>query len=280
MNKRTSIELPENRIIRKRIAARTIGIHLSALPPELQALKDITKSVYLTKKDLPAQVNLILPDGEKALLSRDEAWQFADEAGSKLEWEILPDTLGGRATALFSSTGQGAYADYGRPCVDFAGFAHDSIASSGRQAKNAIASKGLNSVMLGPLFIAVDTTSAASFTALGHVTRGARLTDKTVLSDVLSTGAFEGSSAWASAKLGVFTGVKMMGLATLLPIPGLAVIPAGLMAGLTTVIATKRLANQSKDMAIDAVQRPIRQSKASDSRVSHTVKTMVDPITS
>lgn len=267
MDNRTRIELPENRIIRKRIAARTIGIHLSALPPELQALKDITKSVYLTKQDLPAQVNLILPDGEKALLSRDEAWQFADEAGSKLEWEILPDTLGGKATALLSSTGQGAYADYGRPCVDFAGFAHDSIVSSGREAKNAIASKGLNSVMLGPLFIAIDTTSAAGFAALGHVTRGARLTDKAVLSDVISTGAFEGSSAWASAKFGVFTGVKMMGLAALLPVPCLAIIPISFMAGLTTVVATKRLANQSKDMVVDAAMRPIRQSKASDGRV-------------
>lgn len=268
MEKATKIELPVNRIIRKRIAARTIGVHLCALPPELQALNDATKSAYLAKHDLPDEICLALSDGDMKFLSRDEAWKLADELGERLEWDMLPETLSGKATALLSSTGQGVYADYGRPCVDFSGFAHDGIISSSQQTKSVIASQGVNSsVMLGPLLIAVDTASAAGLTALGHKTRGARLTDKTVLSDVASTGVFEGSMSWASAKLGVFTGAKAMRLTALLPIPGarLASIPIGIVVGLTTVVASKRFANKCKDAAIDAAQKPVALPQVSDS---------------
>ena len=253
--KDAEIGLPANRVIRKRIAARTIGVHLSALPPELQALKKATDNAYLTKYDLPDEIHLTLSNGDRKVLSREEAWAFADEAGSKLESDITPDTLASKAIALFSSTGQGVYANYGRPSIDFAGFFHDTMASQGR-----------NNVMLGPILIAVDTVNAAGLTALGHVTRSAPLTDKAVLSDVVSTGVFEGSTSWASAKLGVLTGAKLMRLTAVLPIPGahLAAVPIGLLVGISTAIFAKHFTNQYKDRAIDLAHQSIMQSSASE----------------
>ena len=247
------IELPENRVIRKRLAARTIGVHLSALPPELQAFKESTDDAYLSKKDLPDKVHLTLSEG-KQVLSRDEAWEFADKAGEKLEWDILPDSMAGKATAMVSTTGQGLYANYGRPTMDFSGFFHDYIKIHGESSVSAITPRGLESVLLGPLFITLDTISAAGFTALGHMTRGARLSNKTVLTDIVSTGVYEGTTSWTSARLGVLTGAKVMRLTASLPIPGahLAAIPLGVLVGATTTIFTKRIANQSKDKIIDA----------------------------
>jgi len=255
-NKETGIGLPVNRVIRKRIAARTIGVHLSALPPELQAFKKTTDDAYLTKYDLPDEIHLTVSSGDSKVLSRDEAWKFADEAGSKLEWDILPDTMAGKATALFSSTGQGVYANYGRPSMDFSGFYHDYVCATGQRLGNA--------VMLGPLFIAMDTASAIGFTALGHITRDARLTDKIVLSDVVSTGVYEGTTSWTSAKLGVFTGARAIRLTAALPIPGahLAAVPVGFLVGAVTAIFTKRFANQGKDSAIDAVHQSAMHSDA------------------
>lgn len=254
----TGIGLPANRVIRKRIAARTIGVHLSALPPELQAFKNTTNNAYLTKYDLPDEIHLTVSSGDSKVLSRDEAWEFADEAGSKLEWDILPDTMAGKATALFSSTGQGVYANYGRPTVDFFGFYHDHVCATGDRLGNA--------VMLGPLFIAMDTTSAIGFTALGHITRDARLTDKTVLSDVVSTGVYEGTTAWTSAKFGVFTGARAIRLTAALPIPGahLAAVPVGFLVGAITAVFTKRFANQAKDSAVDAVHQSVMRSEAAE----------------
>jgi hypothetical protein len=265
--KDTEIGLPANRVIRKRLAARTIGVHLSALPPELQALKDTTDNAYLTKYDLPDEIHLTVSDGDRKVLSRDEAWKFADEAGSKLEWDILPDSMAGKATALFSTTGQGIYANYGRPTMDFSGFFHDYIGTSGQHSgASSIAPQGSSSVMLGPIFIAMDTASAVGFTALGHVTRGAPLADKTVLSDIASTGVYEGSTSWASAKLGVLTGAKVMRLAAAIPIPGvhLAAIPVGFLAGAAAAIFVKRFSNQHKDGAIDAAYKSVMHSEASD----------------
>jgi len=255
-NKETDIGLPANRVIRKRIAARTIAVHLSALPPELQAFKNAIDDAYLTRYDLPDEIHLTASSGDKQVVSRDEAWQLADEAGSKLEWDILPDTLSGKATALFSSTGQGVYANYGRPSMDFSGFYHDYVCATGDRLGNA--------VMLGPLFIAMDTTSAIGFTALGHITRKARLTDKTVLYDVASTGVYEGTTSWTSAKLGVFTGARAIRLTAALPIPGahLAAVPVGFLVGAITAIFTKRFANQGKDIAIDAAHRSVMLSDA------------------
>ena len=266
VDKDTEIGLPANRVIRKRLAARTIGVHLSALPPELRAFKNTTGDAYLTKYDLPDEIHLTVSDGDRKVLSRDEAWKLADEAGSKLEWDILPDTLAGKATALFSTTGQGVYANYGRPTMDFSGFFHDYIGTSGKHSGGSIASHGSNSVMLGPIFIAMDTASAVGFTALGHITRGAPLANKTVLSDIASTGVYEGSTSWASAKLGVLTGAKVMRLAAAIPIPGvhLAAIPVGFLAGAAAAIFIKRFSNQHKDGAIDATYQSVMHSEASD----------------
>ena len=269
IEKHAEVKLPSNRVIRKRLAARTIGIHLSALPPELQVLKvidDTIDNAYLAKRDLPDEIYLTISSGEKKLFSRDEAWDYADEAGSKLEWDILPDTISGKATALFSTTGQGIYANYGRPTMDFSGFFYDYIRISEKLPKASIATKGRNSVMLGPIFIAADTVSAAGFTALGHVTRGARLTNKTVLADIASTGVYEGSTSWTSAKLGVFTGAKAIRFATTIPIPGvhLAAIPIGFLVGATTAIFAKHFANQYKDKAIDTLHEPVINSETSE----------------
>jgi len=256
--------IPTNRVIRKRLAAKTIGVHLCALPPELQALKNTHEArnkTYLTRRDLPDNITLTILGGDKKVFSRDEVWKIADEAGEKLEWNILPDTLSGKATALFSTTGQGIYANYGRPTMDFSGFFHDHIRSSSQLSGNAVTSQ--SSLMLGPIFIAADTISAAGFTALGHITRGAPLTSKTVLSDIVSTGVFEGTSSWTSAKLGVFTGAKVIRLATAVPIPGihLAAIPIGFLVGASTAIFTKHFANKYKDKAIDAYYKPVATSE-------------------
>ncbi len=266
VEKDPEIGLPENRVIRKRLAARTIAIHLSALPPELQALKDIndtTDNAYLTKQDLPDEIHLTSPSGEVKVLSRDEAWEFADEAGSQLEWHMLPDTMPGKAAALFSTTGQGVYANYGRPTMDFSGFFYDSIRASRKVPRGAIAPQ--ESILLGPLFITVDAISAAGFTALGHITRDASLTNKTVLTDIVSTGIYEGSASWTSARLGVFTGARAIRLAAALPIPGahLAAIPVGFLAGAVTAIFAKRFANQYKDKAIDATYRSGKRARTS-----------------
>lgn len=267
VGKDPEIGLPTNRIIRKRLAARTIAIHLSALPPELQVFKNIndtSDNAYLTKQDLPDEIHLTTPDGESKVLSRDEAWEFADEAGSQLEWHMLPDTMSGKATALFSTTGQGVYANYGRPSMDFSGFFHDYVSASGQASRTAI--KSQESLLLGPLFITVDAISAAGFTALGHITRDAPITNKTVLTDIVSTGVYEGSASWTSAKLGVFTGARAIHLAAVLPIPGvhLAAIPVGFLVGAVTAIFTKRFANEYKDKAIDATYRSGRDSRTSE----------------
>jgi hypothetical protein len=249
--------LPVNRIIRKRIAARTIGVHLSALPAELQALKRSSDSEYLTKYDLPDEIKLTAPDGERRVLSKDEAWEFVDEAGSKLEWDILPDSLAGKLTAVFSETGQGIYANYGRPSMDFTGFYHDYVCAPGQRLGNT--------VMLGPIFIAMDTASAIGFTALGHITRKASVANRAVLSDVFSTGVYEGTTSWTSAKLGVFTGARAIRLTATLPIPGahLAAVPIGFLVGAATAIFTKHYANRYKDKAIDATYQSVMRSKSS-----------------
>lgn len=259
VNNDSGIELPANHVIRKRIAARTIGVHLSALPPELQELKDTDDNAYLARRDLPDKVTLTVFGGDKKEFTRDEIWELADKAGEKLEWDMLPDSLAGKATALFSSTGQGVYANYGRPSMDFSSFFYD----SGQLSAASKAAKGKSSVLLGPIFITIDTVSAAGFTALGHFTRDARLADKTVVADVASTGVYEGSTSWTSAKLGVFTGIKAIRMAANLPIPGahLAAVPIGFLVGATTAILVKHYANQFKDKAIDVSHQSLKRSK-------------------
>lgn len=260
--KNNALNLPKNRIIRKRLAARTIGIHHSALPPELQDFIS-PNSFYLTKYDLPEKVHLTVFGGKRQVFSKDVVWDLADKAGEKLEWNMLPDSIMGKASAFFSSTGQGVYANYGRPTMDFSSFFYD-YGATHQISGGSIASQGQNSVLLGPIFITLDTVSAAGFTALGHITRDTPLTDKTVVADIVSTGVYEGTTSWTSAKMGVFTGAKAIRLAAALPIPGihLAAVPIGFVVGAITAIFTKRFANQAKDKLIDATHQSVMRSKA------------------
>jgi hypothetical protein len=253
MEKRDGAEiaLPENRLIRRRVAARTTAIHASAIADEPWA-KDVLEHCdgdgYLQKHQFPDQIAVEEPPGAPRLISRDEAWRLADEKGAALEWALLSG-LSGRIAAFFSTHGQGIYANYGRPTMDFSGFFRDRIVGVGRRG-----AQGIGALRLGPLFIAIDTASAAGFTALGHFARRADLTSAPVVSDVLSTGAYEGTTAWASAKLGVFSGVKAMGAAALVPLPGarLGALIAGFTVGAATAIVVKRATNRLKDKAIDA----------------------------
>jgi hypothetical protein len=247
-----NISLPENRVIRKRVAARTTGIHVCALPPELRELVGRTNADgYVGKHDFPEEVQIADSGGKAATLSRDEAWELVDKSGAELEWSLLTGTTG-KIAAFFSTHGQGIYANYGRPTMDFSGFFRDYIAR--RAAARAGNLNGLAQVQFGPLFIAVDTASASGFTALGHFARGANLAEGTVFADVVSTGAYEGTSAWASAKLGVFAGAKAMSTTAVLPVLGapLAAVAAGFVVGAAAAIVAKRAANQLKDFAIDA----------------------------
>lgn len=243
--------LPENRLIRKRVAARTTAIHASAIATEVWAkelLDQCDGEGYLQKHHFPEKVAVAQPAEGPRMLSRDEAWRLADEKGEALEWVLLSG-LAGRIAGFFSTHGQGIYANYGRPMVDFSGFFRDRIVGA-----DTASAQGLSALQVGPLFIAADTASAAGLTALGHFARGAKLTNGPVVSDVLSTGAYEGTSAWATAKLGVFAGVKAMGAAALVPLPGarLAAVIAGFAVGAATAVVAKRTANQLKDRAIDA----------------------------
>ncbi len=233
------------------MAARTTAIHACAIADEpwaKEVLAQLDGEDYLQKRHLPEQIPVRAPDGDLRLISRDEAWRLADEKGAALEWALLSG-LSGKIAGFVSNHGQGIYANYGRPTMDFSGFFRDRIAGAGRRG-----SYGMGALRLGPLFIAIDTASAAGFTALGHFARRTDLTSMPVLSDVLSTGAYEGTSSWTSAKLGVFTGVKAMGAAALVPLPGARVgaLLAGFVVGAATAIVVKRTANRLKDKAIDA----------------------------
>ncbi len=251
--------LPANRVIRKRFAARTTAIHVSALPPELESLAPLADgNRYLAKHRIPSEVRVPGPEGAPQTLSRDEAWKLADRHGEQVEGGLLYGTAG-KVAAFFSTHGQGIYANFGRPSLDFSGFFHDYIDQQAAARACHVVTSGstsatpANGVLLGPLFIAFDTTSAAGLTALGHVARSASLRDRTVATDVLSTGVYEGSSAYATAKLGVITGAKAMGTAAALPIPGacVAAFAAGFLVGALTAVVAKRVINDVKDVAVD-----------------------------
>jgi hypothetical protein len=245
MGNNTGAEMPDNRVIRRRVAARTTAIHVSALVNEPWAkdvLEQCDDSGYVEKRHFPEQIEVEETPGKIRVVSRDEAWALADEKGESLEWALLSG-LSGRIAAFFSTHGQGIYANYGRPTLDFSGFFRDYVAGA-----------GAGSVQVGPLFIAFDTASAAGLTALGHVARGANLTNPEVASDILSTGVYEGTSSWASAKIGVFTGAKAMGIAAALPLAGasVAALITGFTVGAATAIVVKRGTNRLKDKAVDA----------------------------
>ncbi len=258
------IPLPENRLIRKRVAARTTAIHVSALAGESWAqeiLEETGCDRYLEKRDFPDELEVFETGGSIRIISRDEAWTLADKKGAALEWVLLSG-VSGRIAAYFSTHGQGVYANYGRPTLDFAGFFRDHLAAT---TADGAAGRATINLRIGPLFIAADTATAAGLTALGHFARGANLASAPVASDVLSTGAYEGTSAWATAKLGVLTGAKAVVAAAALPLPGacLAALMAGFAVGAVTAIAAKHAANLLKDKAIDAA------CQAADRRALH-----------
>ncbi len=242
---------PKNPVIRQRISARTIGIHRSALPCELRALtgRAGATGAYLRKRQIPEQVRIAGADKTIQVLSRDEAWALADRAGLALESSLLSGTAG-RVAGFFSATGQGIYADYGRPTLDFSGFFVDQL---NRMAGDA-AGRAAGVLQFGPVLIALDTAGAAGLTALGHWARGADMTDRVVVADVASTGAYEGGSAWASAKLGVAAGVKAMGVTAALSVSGAPAmsILVGVAVGAGVAIAAKRLVNGLKNIVVDA----------------------------
>lgn len=245
--------LPKNRLIRKRFSARTTGIHLSALPAELRAAlrqAETSEGDYLEKHQIPDKIRITTGDGGLRVLSRDETWALAERAAIALESSLLRGKAG-EVTAFFSDTGQGPYANYGRPVVDYTGFFVDHIHR--RLAVTGIG-KGAGPLRYGPLFIAIDTAAAAGLTAIGYAARGADLSDRAVVTDVASTGAYEGGSAWASAKVGVLAGAKAMALTAVMPIPGarVASVAVGFFVGATAAIAAKKVVNTAKDVAVDA----------------------------
>lgn len=247
--------LPKNRVIRKRFSARTTGIHLSALPAELraalrQAGTETSDGDYLEKHRIPDPIRLAAADGGVRVLSRDESWALAEKAAIELESSLLRGKAG-KVAAFLSDTGQGPYANYGRPVVDYTGFFVDHIH---HRLAGAGIGKGAGPLRYGPLLIAIDTAAAAGLTALGHAARGADLADRAVVTDVASTGAYEGGSAWASAKVGVIAGAKAMALTAVIPIPGarVASVAIGFFIGAATAIAAKKVVNSAKDIAVDA----------------------------
>ena len=265
--------IPNSRVIRKRVAARTTAIHICALaraPWAGKLLADADADGYLQKHAFPEAVEIRDVEGHRRMLSREQAWRRADARAAALEWTLLSGVTG-RIAAFFSRHGQGVYANYGRPTMDFSGFFWDRVtASAAADAASAPpgrsvpgrsvignATPAVSAVQVGPLFIAADTAAASGLTALGYLARGASLANPVVASDVLSTGAYEGTSAWATAKLGVFTGVKAMAVAASLPLAGapVATVMAGLTVGATTAITAKYAVNRLKDHAIDAAQK-------------------------
>jgi hypothetical protein len=259
------------------VAARTIAIHICVLADESWSAPIIVKANrggYVQKRHLPRELHVHDLAGETRVISREEAWWRADLKGAALELVLLSG-LAGRIAGFFSTHGQGLYANYGRPTVDFSGFFRDHLAAAAGAKSSGTASQGgvlsnaasaNKALQLGPLFIAADTASAAGLTALGHLARGAGLANAVVASDVISTGAYEGTSAWATAKLGVFTGAKAMALAAVLPLPGigLATLAAGVAVGAATAIGAKHATNSLKDKAIDAVYEAVDRAHVSD----------------
>lgn len=247
---RTAFRIPKNRVIRKRFAAKTTGVHLCALPAGLRAsvaAGRVSRDGYLRKGAIPARIWVTDGKGGGRMLSRDEVWGLADTAGEELEWELLSGKAG-KLAAFFSSTGQGVYADYGRPTMDYAGFFRDYLSGGVGGAASA-----LEGLQLGPVLIAADAAGASGLTALGHLARQADFTDAAVVKDVVSTGVYEGGAAWASAKIGVAAGARALCAVSAMPLPGArpASILVGFLVGAAAAIAAKRVTNGLKDAAVD-----------------------------
>ncbi|MEZ5454019.1 MAG: hypothetical protein R3E93_14555 [Thiothrix sp.] len=238
------IAIPENRIIRKRVVARTIAVHLCAIPSGLRLpgiVNGITDKGYLRKWEIPRQVRISDAAGKTRTLTRDAAWQLIDAAGAELEHTLLTGNAG-KAAGFVSKAGQGIYANYGRPAVDYTGFLGDYL-------------RGMAPLRVGSLLIGIDASVASGLTLLGHAARGTPLSHAVVLTDVLSNGAYEGSSSWASAKIGVAAAAKTLGMTFFLSIPaaGVASVLTGFVVGAAAAIATKRAVNVVKNKAVDGV---------------------------
>lgn len=236
--------IPKNRIIRKRIAARTVAVHLCAVPHEFSlpgVINQLADRSYLHKHEIPRNVPVTDITGEVQTLTRDEAWHIIDVAGEAME-NTLPEGKAGNMAEFFSATGQKGYANYGRPTIDYAGFFLDHT-------------RGSTSLGVGPLLIGIDAAAASGLTALGHVARGTSLTHTTVLADITSSGAYEGVSSWIAARVGVAVAAKTLGLAVFLPVSGAGAVPAlaGFAVGAAAAIATKRATNVLKDRAVDTI---------------------------
>lgn len=261
---------PNSRVIRKRMIARTIGIHISVLPPELRALRmqtDRHGDSYLARHQIPDQIRIMDTHGMARVLSREQAWMLAEEAAQQLERHQLSGTAG-RITAFFSTTGQGPYADYGRPTVDYSGFYVDylnqmSAAGTRETFCDQLACVGaaghIGTLHFGPTLIALDTAAAAGLTGLGYMARNVDLADRTVVTDIASTGVYEGSSAWVSAKIGVVAGAKAMAAMAVLPILGTtaASLVIGFVVGAAAAVVTKQAVNSTKNIAVDSAYKAI-----------------------
>lgn len=268
---RTEYELPRNRVIRKRIAAKTTAVHLSALEPDMRVAlvrRNAVRHGYVTRRAIPEKLNFQSRLGETKTFSRAEIWARVDKAGADLELDLLSGKAG-QVAAFFSATGQGVYADYGRPTMDFAGFfrdflTHDAVDEGVEQLGASSLRSGLErdhlyDLGLGPVLIVADAAGAAGLTALGHIARRADLANAAVVSDVISTGIYEGSSAWASAKIGVVAGAKALCYTSAIPVPGArpASILVGFVVGAAAAITAKRVANSLKDAAVDAADNAV-----------------------
>lgn len=255
-------ELPNNRVIRRRIAARTTGIHVFALPPELAALAD--DDDFLTKYQIPEQHQIRDQNGALMPMTRNEAWARADRRAAEIERMLLSGSSG-KTAAFFSRNRQGLSAIIGRQTLVFSGFFHDYLEQMG-EASHALSRRGTSvtptsGIHLGPIFIALETATATGLTALGHFRRGAPMGDRTVVTDLVSTGAYEGASAYGAAKLGVLAGAKAMIATATLPIPGAhaAAFAAGFLGGAVAAITGKTLANQVRNIVVDNACGRIRR---------------------
>lgn len=97
--------------------------------------------------------------------------------------------------------------------------------------------------------------------------------DRTVITDVVSTGVYEGTSAYAAAKLGVLAGAKAMIATATLPIPGAraAAFATGFLVGAIAAVSGKTLFNDVKDIAVDNTCGRLRGSKKRGRTAAMTV---------
>lgn len=250
-------QLPQNRVIRRRVAARTTGVHIGALPPELRSLASLVNGDdYLSKHQIPEKIQVRGEDGVLVPLKREKVWKLVDEHAKEIEGSLLSGSTG-KIAAFFSSRRQENYANFGRPTLYFSAFFHDYLERTA-EVSRALASRGravrpTSGIRIGPVFVVLDTSTAAGFTALGHVARGAPIGDRIVVTDVLSTGAYEGASAYASAKLGVLAGAKAMVTTAILPIAGahIAAFTTGIVVGAIVAVSAKILVDEVKDIVVD-----------------------------